>query len=71
VGFWIEHFAVGGFLELALRSWWIFIWRGRIAIIKDEKKRGLNDMLVKIKEMTLSTMYKMMKTDSLQKCTIT
>jgi len=23
------HFAVGGFSELVLRSWWIFIKRGR------------------------------------------
>jgi len=29
VGFWIKHFAVGGFFESALRSWWIFIRRGR------------------------------------------
>jgi len=24
VGFWIKHFAVGGFFESALCSWWIF-----------------------------------------------
>jgi len=24
VGFWIKHFAVGGFLDQALCSWWVF-----------------------------------------------
>jgi len=28
----MKHFAVGGFFESALRSWWIFIRRDRFVI---------------------------------------
>jgi len=41
VGFWIKHFAVGGFFESALRSW-IFIRRDRIAPI-DTRRQNIGN----------------------------
>ena len=38
MGFWIKHFAVGGFFESALRSWWIFIRRSRFILCSNAKK---------------------------------